>query len=40
MHNEDTMEGEKHSEGIRKFYADALKLEYFARAGVAQRMAG
>ena len=40
MHNEDAMAVEKLSEGIRKFYADARKLEQFARAKVAQRMAG
>jgi transaldolase len=39
MHNEDAMAVEKLSEGIRKFYADARKLEQFARARVAQRMA-
>ena len=31
MHNEDAMAVEKLSEGIRKFYADARKLEEFAR---------
>jgi transaldolase len=40
MHNEDAMAVEKLSEGIRNFYADARKLEEFARARVAQRMAG
>jgi transaldolase len=40
MHNEDAMATEKLSEGIRKFYADARKLEEFARTKVAQRMAG
>jgi transaldolase len=40
MHNEDAMAVEKLSEGIRKFYADARKLEQFARAKVTQRMAG
>jgi transaldolase len=39
MHNEDAMAVEKLSEGIRKFYADARKLEQFARSKVAQRMA-
>jgi len=34
MHNEDAMATEKLSEGIRKFYADARKLEEFARAKV------
>jgi transaldolase len=40
LHNEDAMAVEKLSEGIRKFYADARKLEQFAVAKVAQRMAG
>jgi transaldolase len=40
MHNEDAMAVEKLSEGIRKFYADARKLEEFARKKVTQRMAG
>jgi transaldolase len=40
MHNEDAMAVEKLSEGIRKFYADARKLEQFTRAKVTQRMAG
>jgi transaldolase len=39
MHNEDPMAVEKLSEGIRKFYADARKLEEFARTHVAKRMA-
>ena len=39
MHNQDAMAVEKLSEGIRKFYADARKLEQFAREKVAQRMA-
>jgi transaldolase len=39
MHNEDAMAVEKLSEGIRKFYADSRKLEQFAQAKVAQRMA-
>jgi transaldolase len=39
MHNEDAMAVEKLSEGIRKFYADARKLEQFARTKVLQRMA-
>ena len=34
MHNEDAMAVEKLSDGIRKFYADARKLEDFARARV------
>src|SRR6516162_5697767 len=40
MHNEDAMAVEKLGEGIRHFYADARKLERFAHAKVAQRMAG
>lgn len=40
MHNEDAMAVEKLSEGIRNFYADARKLEEFARSTMAQRMAG
>ena len=39
MHNEDAMAVEKLSEGIRKFYADARKLEQFAQAKVAHRIA-
>jgi transaldolase len=34
MHNEDAMAVEKLSEGIRKFNADARKLEAFARSTV------
>jgi transaldolase len=37
MHNEDAMAVEKLSEGIRKFYADARKLERYAQAKVAQK---
>jgi transaldolase len=40
MHNEDPMAVDKLSEGIRKFYADARKLEEYATARVAQKMAG
>src|SRR5262245_685707 len=40
MHNEDPMATDKLAEGIRKFYADARKLEQFARSKVAQRVAG
>ena len=40
MHNEDAMATEKLAEGIRKFYADARKLEQFAVARVTQKMAG
>ena len=40
MHNEDAMATEKLAEGIRKFYADARKLEQFAQARVSQTVAG
>jgi transaldolase len=40
MHNEDAMATEKLAEGIRKFYADARKLEQYARTRIAQKMAG
>jgi transaldolase len=40
MHNEDAMASDKLSEGIRKFYADARRLEQFAKAKVAQKKAG
>jgi transaldolase len=36
MHNEDAMASDKLSEGIRKFYADARKLEKFAVQQVAK----
>lgn len=36
MHNEDAMATEKLAEGIRKFYADARKLEQYAKARVSQ----
>ena len=39
MHNEDAMAVEKLSEGIRKFYADARKLEQFARSSVGDMAA-
>jgi transaldolase len=39
LHNEDAMAVEKLSEGIRKFYADARKLEQYAQARVAQKVA-
>jgi transaldolase len=39
MHNEDAMAVEKLSEGIRKFYADARKLEQYARERVARKSA-
>ncbi|MEM7515987.1 MAG: transaldolase, partial [Planctomycetota bacterium] len=34
--NEDAMGTEKLAEGIRRFYADGLKLEEFARERVAK----
>jgi transaldolase len=40
MHNEDPMAVDKLSEGIRKFYADARKLEKYAQSLVAQHVAG
>jgi len=39
MHNEDAMAVEKLSEGIRKFYADARRLEQFARSKVGDMAA-
>ena len=39
MHNEDAMATEKLAEGIRKFYADARKLERYAQARVTQKIA-
>jgi transaldolase len=39
MHNEDAMASDKLSEGIRKFNADARKLEQFARARVESMIA-
>ena len=38
MHNEDAMAVEKLSEGIRRFYADARRLEQWARTQVARKM--
>jgi transaldolase len=38
MHNEDAMATEKLAEGIRKFYADARKLEQYAQKRVTQEM--
>lgn len=38
MHNEDPMAVDKLSEGIRKFYADARKLEQFARSRVREKV--
>ncbi len=40
LHNEDAMATEKLAEGIRKFYADARKLEHYARARVMRQRAG
>ena len=40
MHNEDAMAVEKLSEGIRKFYADARKLQKYARSRVTEKAAG
>jgi transaldolase len=40
MHNEDAMATEKLAEGIRKFYADARKLEQYAQDRVTQKLAG
>ncbi len=37
MHNEDAMATDKLAEGIRKFYADARKLEQFAHAEVSAK---
>ena len=39
MHNEDAMATEKLAEGIRKFYADARKLQQYALTRVTQNMA-
>ena len=36
MHNEDAMATDKLAEGIRKFSADARKLEQYAQARVAK----
>jgi transaldolase len=38
MHNEDPMAVDKLSEGIRKFYADARKLEQYARSQVSEKV--
>jgi transaldolase len=40
LHNEDAMATEKLAEGIRKFYADARKLEQYAQARLTQKAAG
>ena len=39
MHNEDAMATEKLAEGIRKFYADARKLEQYALGRLTKKMA-
>jgi transaldolase len=39
MHNEDAMATDKLSEGIRKFNADARKLEEFAHSKVSAHVA-
>ena len=38
MHNEDAMATDKLAEGIRRFYADARKLEQYAQSRVTQKM--
>jgi transaldolase len=38
MHNEDAMGTDKLAEGIRKFYADARKLEQYARSQVREKV--
>jgi transaldolase len=38
MHNEDAMAVDKLSEGISKFYADARKLEQYARPQVREKV--
>ena len=40
MHNEDAMGTDKLAEGIRKFYADARKLEQYAHSQVKAKVAG
>lgn len=40
LHNEDAMGVDKLSDGIRKFYADARKLEKLAQSMVAQQVGG
>ncbi|MFO0970104.1 MAG: transaldolase family protein, partial [Gemmataceae bacterium] len=37
LHNEDPMAVDKLSDGIRKFYADARKLEQYALSRVQQK---
>jgi transaldolase len=38
LHNEDPMATDKLAEGIRKFYADARKLESWAHTQVGQKV--
>jgi transaldolase len=38
LHNEDAMATDKLAEGIRKFYADARKLEAWAHTQVDQKV--
>ena len=38
MHNEDAMATDKLAEGIRKFYADARKLEQYAHSQVREKV--
>jgi transaldolase len=38
LHNEDAMGTDKLAEGIRKFNADARKLEQYARSQVAEKV--
>ena len=38
LHNTDAMAVEKLSEGIRKFYADARKLEEFSKTLMAEKV--
>ena len=40
LHNEDAMATDKLAEGIRKFKADARKLEQYALSRVTQKAAG
>jgi len=40
MHNEDAMAVEKLSDGIRRFYADARKLEQYGRTRLEKKAAG
>ena len=38
MHNEDAMATDKLADGIRKFYADARKLEKYAQSQVTEKV--